>query len=250
MKLFQKIRNLTQPRLYWKNIFNYYRNQNPFQKSVVQITDLNKEKSVLVLCPHIDDDVIGLGGTLCRYRELGIPVNVIYFTTGNERRKEEGNKIAAFLGYREVSFFDFLPEQLSRHHEIPDIIASHLTKNHFDLIYAPFYLDRHKDHIALSLHLAAALQKLPDMKLEIRSYEVWAPLFPNQIVDISTVFERKKEAIMICQSQMETVDYVDLALSLNRYRGITSTREKQMQYGEAFYSSTSSSYLRDFGVRN
>jgi LmbE family N-acetylglucosaminyl deacetylase len=244
MKLFDKLKNWKQPRLYWKNIFKYYSGQVFSQKSSVKIINLEKEKSVLVLCPHIDDDVIGLGGTLYQYRQLGIPVTVIYFTTENERRKKEGENIAEFLGYKKVQFYDFQPEQISHSSEIQKILESFLKENSFDVIYAPFHLDRHKDHIALSLHLAKALQSIPELKAEIRCYEVWSPLFPNQVVDISNVIEYKKKGISICQSQMESVNYIDLALSLNRYRGITSTRERQMKYAEAFYAAAPYEFVR------
>jgi LmbE family N-acetylglucosaminyl deacetylase len=250
MKLIQKLANLVQPRLYWKNIFNYYRDLHLFQKSTVQIINLKKERSVLVLCPHIDDDVIGLGGTLIQYRELGTEVTVIYFTTVNERRKREGETIASFMKYKAVSFHDFDVEQLSRYSEIQTVIRTSLKKEKYDIVYVPFHLDRHKDHIALSLHLAAVLKSLPELELEIRSYEVWSPLFPNQIVDISSVIEDKKKAISICQSQMESFNYVDMALSLNRYRGMSSTRERQMQYGEVFYSATPFTYLKVISNRN
>ncbi|MFI5305678.1 MAG: PIG-L deacetylase family protein, partial [Nitrospiria bacterium] len=119
-----------------------------------------------------------------------------------------------------------------------------LSDTPFDVIYAPFYLDRHKDHIAAALHLAKALEKVRGLIAEIRSYEVWSPLFPNQIVDISDVIEFKKKAILICRSQMESVNYVEMALSLNRYRGITSTREKQIGYAEAFYSCSTYAYTK------
>jgi LmbE family N-acetylglucosaminyl deacetylase len=244
MKLFDKINNWKQPRLYWNNIFKYYSGQVYSPKATVRILNLEKEKSVLVLCPHVDDDVIALGGTLYKYRQLGVPVTVIYFTTGNETRKKEGEKIAEFLGYKKVQFYDFQPEQISHSSEIPKILESFLKANSFDIIYTPFHLERHKDHIALSLHLARALERVPESNAEIRCYEVWSPLFPNQVVDISDVIEYKKRGISICQSQIESVNYVDLALSLNRYRGITSTREKQMMYAEAFYACTPSAFLK------
>ncbi|MHB8482349.1 MAG: PIG-L deacetylase family protein [Nitrospiria bacterium] len=250
MRLFNKIQNWAQPRLYWKNIFNYYTGEVFSQKSSVKIIKPGEEKSVLVLCPHIDDDVIGLGGTLYQYRQLGTPVTVIYFTTENQTRKKEGQAIAADLNYKKVSFYDFPVEQISKYPEIQDIIGSILKECFFDVIYTPFHLDRHKDHIALTLHLAGALKTLPQLKTEIRSYEVWSPLFPNQIVDISDVMELKKKGISICQSQMESVDYVDMALSLNRYRGITSTREKQMKYAEAFYSCAPYAYLKLLKIEN
>lgn len=244
MKIIEKITNWTQPRLYWKNIFKYYADQALSQRSTVKIIKPDQEKSVLLLCPHIDDDVIGLGGTLYHYRLLGIPVTVIYFTTENERRKKEGEKIASYLNYKKVSFHNFPVEQMSKYPDIQKIIGSVLKEESFDIIYVPFHLDRHKDHIALGLHLAAALKTLPGLRTEIRSYEVWAPLFPNQVVDISDVVEYKKKGIAICESQMESVNYIELALSLNRYRGITSTRERKMEYAEAFYSATPYEYMK------
>lgn len=244
MSFLLKVKNWLQPRLYWKDIFKYYSGQVFSQKSSIQIVNTGQEQSVLVLCPHIDDDVIGLGGTLYQYRKLGIPVTVIYFSKENERRQKEGEKISEFLAYKKVSFYDFTVEQISSYSEIPEILYSSLKDNSFDLIYTPFYLDRHKDHIAVARHLGKALEKIGELRAEIRSYEVWSPLFPNQVVDISNVVEYKKEGILICQSQMDSLNYVDLALSLNRYRGLTSSRARKMEYAEAFYSCSPYTFLK------
>ena len=244
MKIFDKIKNWNQPRLYWRNIFRYYLDQMIDQKASVEIIQPELDKSVLVLCPHIDDDVIGLGGTLYRYHLSGAQVTVVYFSSENQCRKEEGKKISGYLGYHKALFFDYPPEHLSDYPKVQDDIQNLLNNNSFDVIYVPFHLDRHKDHIALGIHLAKVLQKNPGLNSVIRSYEVWSPLFPNQIVDISKVVEYKKNGILICESQMESVNYVDLALSLNRYRGITSTRANKMEFAEAFYSSTPHAYLK------
>ena len=235
MKAIRKFLNWGQPRLYWRDILNYYGDlQLPRKAGIFEYTP-GSEKSVLVLSPHIDDEVIGLGGTLYFFHRLKIPVTVIYFSTGNARRRSEGEKIAACLGYQKALFYDFPEDSLSRSGKIPELLSSCLRECAFDAIYAPFFLDRHKDHIAVARHLSSALKMNPEYRAEIRCYEVWAPLFPNRFVDISAVVDYKREAIEICQSQMESLNYVDLALSMNRYRGITSSRERQMRYAEAFY---------------
>ena len=44
---------------------------------------LKERHKVLVLAPHMDDEVIGCGGSLIKHNEAGDSIDVIYFTNGS-----------------------------------------------------------------------------------------------------------------------------------------------------------------------
>ena len=41
-----------------------------------------KGKNILVLAPHMDDEIIGCGGVICKHIQNGDSVAVVYFTRG------------------------------------------------------------------------------------------------------------------------------------------------------------------------
>jgi len=60
---------------------------------------LHKHDKILVLAPHPDDETIGTGGIIQRATELGIPLKVVYLTSG------ETNELA-FLAYKKHPVLD------------------------------------------------------------------------------------------------------------------------------------------------
>ena len=64
------------------------------------------------------------------------------------------------------------------------------------------------------------------------AYELWTPIWPNAVVDISTVVDRKKAAIALYESQMEDRDYAAAILGLNAYRGLPF----RLPFAEGFYT--------------
>ena len=69
-----------------------------------------------MLAPHMDDEVIGPGGTLRRHVEAGAAVTVVFLTDGrmggyddgtlSRRRKEESRQAAELLGFGDLLFLD------------------------------------------------------------------------------------------------------------------------------------------------
>ena len=41
-----------------------------------------KNKNILVVAAHPDDEVLGCGGTLIKYKNNGYKINIVFFTDG------------------------------------------------------------------------------------------------------------------------------------------------------------------------
>ena len=46
-----------------------------------------KGKNILVLAPHMDDEIIGCGGVICKHIQSDDRVAVVYFTCGDKGNK-------------------------------------------------------------------------------------------------------------------------------------------------------------------
>lgn len=218
---------------------------------------------VLVLSPHFDDEVIGCGGTIIKHIRKGAKVTVVFFTDGRfgssallnlegEERQRYQEALMAIrrmeaasslkkLGVAEGIYFDAPETMVGSDSTLQSRLRNVLDDVKPDVVYLPFFLEEHPDHRAVGQVLLDCTRGRSD-HFDCFGYEVWTPLFPNCLVEISDVVERKKEAILQYASQLSDKDYVHSALGLNAYR--STILQGQRGYVEAFYMATLSEYRR------
>lgn len=210
--------------------------------------------SVLVLSPHPDDEVIGCGGVLAKHVAAGDKVKIVYMTDGGEGshektdqeelislRKIEAERARNILGIRDFTYLEYPDGRLSASNRAIFDIRYELEAIAPDVIYVPFFLETHPDHFATSNILARALQKSAKNSL-IYSYEVWTPLVPTCIVDISDVIEIKRQALKQFATQRAHIDILPIFEGMARYRAFIHLSEPT--YAECFFSCSSKEYLR------
>ena len=206
---------------------------------------------ILVMAPHPDDDVIGCGGTIRLHRQFGHTVSIIYLTDGErgirslnatktaELRTQEAVRAASYLGVPEENLFHLhlkdsdVINQCGSNYDFRQI----LENINPDIIYLPSFIESHRDHYAANVLLKNNLVR----DATIAAYEIWTPLIPNRLVNITSVIDDKRSALQAHASQLKELDYLDAALGLNRYRAAMFRRESQ--YAEAFIYCTSMQYF-------
>ncbi len=204
---------------------------------------------VLLLAPHPDDDVIGAGGTLALHREQGDPVHVLIVFDGvagdaarrfdpreyRARRHSEARAGGVHLGLSDYEFWDY-PE--GHEPSAPELeaaarrLAERVRALAPDLVYAPWIGEHHVDHHMLARAARTALG-LAGFRGEAWGYEVWTPLVPARIVDVTPTFEKKRAALCEHKSQLEEIPgmlHKALALGAQRAMYLSDTA----LYGEAF----------------
>lgn len=209
-------------------------------------------KRVLVVAPHMDDEVIPCGGTLLLLRETGAEIHVVFVTDSSgalpsaearsaltATRRSEAQAVAKLVGFKfnELGFPD---GQLHKHEEaLSEQLRRAIERTSPDLIFCPFPADAHSDHMSCAIAVArAASAAAPDAS--ILAYEVWTPLWPNVAVDISSVADRKSEAIDLYRSQADDRDHAAAALGLNCFRGLPH----RVAFAEAFFRATPADFAR------
>lgn len=198
---------------------------------------IKPEQKCLCLCPHADDESIGMGGVLSIYPEN---FEVILLTDGRKgikdlpydeviKVREEEFKNA--LNIAKIKTYSCLKAQDKKLLDNFDLFGK-IDLEKYDYIFVPNIIDQHPDHKAVSL-LLNKLLKTAKVKsdLKICFYEVWSTLgLVNAFVDISDVIESKKAMINCYKSQTAQKDYEYHAIGLNQYRGML----KDKKYVEAF----------------
>lgn len=177
------------------------------------------KRKVMVLAPHMDDEVLGCGGTICKHKAMSDKVTVIFFAHRiyNHRFDEKKNaiekghalKAKKVLGYDNALFLNLNDERLDAC--LQDIIIpleKNINKIKPDVIYLPFRQDNNQDHRAVFDAARVALRPAatPFIK-EVNMYEVPSsteqspPLsetafLPNFYVDIERFIDKKIRGLL------------------------------------------------------
>lgn len=203
---------------------------------------------VLVIAPHPDDEVLGVGGTMARLAQAGHEVIVAIVTRGDPsmfdpafiaRGRQEAAEANRLLGVREVISLEGFPAAL-----IDTLPQARLNEAFGRLfrdvrpawLFIPFVGDLHQDHRLIFDSLLVAARPMRGQWIEaIYAYETlsetnWnAPLLspgfaPNSFFDISDFLAVKLKAMSQYQSQLKPPPHersLEALEALARLRGAT-----------------------------
>src|SRR3990172_4815928 len=191
-----------------------------------------KEKSVLVLAPHPDDDIIGCGGTLYTYHLKGADITAIYMTDGRKGnhlyaeeelvsvRKEETKRAAKIVGIDKLIFSDNRDSELAVTGNTIKQVHEVLGDSQPEAVFFPFVMDNHQDHIATARIFFSAARVMKYDPL-CYMYGIWTPLPAYNVVsDITLCLETKLRALKEHKSQLELANLTDAVKGLSNYYSI------------------------------
>lgn len=212
--------------------------------------------NVLIVAPHPDDEVLGVGGTLLRHLAEGDAVHVVICTKGEherfgaeqvERVQEEARRVHAFLGVTSSHFLDLPAARLDTipGSDINDALGKVFARIKPNIVYAPHPGDVHRDHqLVFQAVMVCARPGGGEAPRRIQTYETvsetdWyaapmTPAFvPNVYVDISSFIDRKLEACAMYESQLRPAPH-QRSLEALRALSITRGHAMGMRHAEAF----------------
>ena len=212
-------------------------------------TDDPTAKSLLVVAPHYDDEVLGCGGLIARCVASQAVVRVLFLTDGGadhrgdaraaytERRRQEATAAAAVLGLTGTHHLGLPDGRLCDHlDEVGEAVESLLLSQRPDHLLITSPLEVSGDHRAAFAALHRRLTKLRPgdplwdvgQALTILTYEVNYPQRANLLVDISGQRQILTQAMDCYASQQEQHDYLGAALGLATFRSLTLPRGTEL----------------------
>ena len=224
------------------------------------VADKVPKKSILVLAPHPDDEIIGMGGTLSMHIENQSEVTVLYLTDGRHDcpwleipeaeminiRRMEAEEIGKKYCINQI-FWEKEDTCLINDSETVSAMIEILHRIRPKIIYLPALLDNHRDHYFTNLILLDALKSSSLTKMTVIGYEVWNNVqFPNYVIDISSCFKTKIEMLNHYATPLKGIDYIKSSKyrnALNYYMYVNSRIDG---YAEAFYCLDSETYQELF----
>jgi len=220
---------------------------------------------ILVFAAHPDDAELSMGGTIAKFTHADLRVGIIDFTRGElgTRGTAETRQKEAFLAA--ITLKAALRENL----HIPDGNIQRTKENLMKIImtirrykpkiiFAPYFNDRHPDHIDTSKLVKEAMFSTGLSKIKTFDKEVIQNAYrpnklyyymqtysfePSFIIDISNHFETKMSAVKLYSSQFhnpkstepETFisrpEFINYIISRAQYYGFQIGK----RYGEPFF---------------
>ena len=223
---------------------------------------------VLIFAAHPDDAELGMGGTIAKLTNNNLSVGIIDFTRGElgtrgtiKTRKEEYTKASKILNISLRENLEFPDGKVFVNDKFTSKVIAKIRKYKPKIIFAPYFYDRHPDHIEAGklVKRAMFLSGLPKVKTKIKNktqiayrpnklyyYMLAYEFTPSFIVDISETFDAKMKSILAYKTQFHSEVYKTKApstyISNPEFLKYLEARAKSFgfrigkKYGEAFYS--------------
>lgn len=207
------------------------------------------EGPLLVVAPHPDDEVLGVGGTIARLAAQGREVYVVIVTRADpaifpdyslEEGRGEAMKADDILGVRKTIFLEGFPAALLD--TVPQSALNAALQREVDqidpeFVFVPYPGDLHRDHRVIAE--AALVATRPNKTSRIRGILAYETLsetnwnaFPltsgfvaNTYVDISDFLDAKMGAMRAYKSQVKPFPHersLEAIEALARTRGATA----------------------------
>jgi len=177
----------------------------------------------LVFAAHPDDAELAMGGTIAKLVNNKLSVGVIDLTRGElgtrgtiKTRKEEAKNASKILGVKIRENLQFPDGNIFVDDKFTSKVISAIRKYKPKIIFAPYFNDRHPDHVETSKIVKRALfnSGLPKVKTKVsgKLQQAFRPnkLFyymqtyefnPSFVIDISETFQSKMKSVLAYKTQ-------------------------------------------------
>lgn len=223
---------------------------------------------VLVFASHPDDAELAMGGTIAKFSKDGLKVGIVDLSKGElgtrgseEIRKEESKKASEILGLTVRENLGLPDGKLKLNDEFVLEVVKQIRYYKPKIIFAPYFNDRHPDHIGTSRIVKEAfffsgLTKIktqfdgniqnPYRPKKIFYYMQYYEFTPSFINDISETFETKMKSMKAYGTQffneedksgepqtfISQMNFLKFIEARAKYFGFKIGKD----YGEPFYS--------------
>lgn len=212
--------------------------------------------NILIIAPHMDDEVLGCGGVIAKHTADGDNVSVCVIANrayGHKYDSELINKqkthalaAKAILGYKDLTFLDLPDEQLdSKTLDVLVPLESYIKVIKPEVVYMNHRGDSNQDHKAVFKAAVIACRSFGIESIKkILCYEVLSSteqspalpetmFMPNYYIDISRYIDKKKKALECYTDELRSFPHprsIEGIEILAKKRGM----EIGYKYAEAF----------------
>ncbi len=214
------------------------------------------KESVMVVCAHSDDQILGAGGTMAKYAKEGKKITTVIFSYGElsivlrrkkhsvERRVKESQKADKIIGGSGVIFFGLTDTKVAQEIDEKDIIRKMIDiikDKKPKKIFTHNLDDPHPDHRAVRKTVLDVLYEM-NYKCDVYAFQIYTPVkirrrnVPKLVVDISDTFKIKLEAIKAFRSQVNWYAFLNWPMLFSTFlRDFLNGINNNVRFAEVFY---------------
>jgi N-acetylglucosamine malate deacetylase 1 len=205
----------------------------------------DKPLHILAFGAHADDVEIGMGGSIAKLAANGKRIGICDLTDADlssngtiELRKQEAKKAAEILGVTERLSLGLPDRGLLLREEFIREIASVIRRFKPQIVFAPYFEDRHPDHGNCARLVEEAVFSAGIRKYQTENYQeahkvsrVYFYMIngfhkPDFTIDISNTMENKIAALNAYESQFEQTENSVQTPLVNGYIESVEARER------------------------
>jgi LmbE family N-acetylglucosaminyl deacetylase len=217
-----------------------------------------KKETILLICAHPDDEIIGAGGAIAKWKKEGKRIITVICSLGEgwpfwvkkrytiTMRKKESINASSIVGANKVEFLGFSDLTMAKDlktEEAQQQIADVIKKYRPDKLFTHSVDDHVFNHKQVAKIVLNVFDGLKEKKIksvadtEVYMFTIWNPFHIRHreniqlIVDISDTFEKKKEALRCFASQRFVLLWLYPSIYL---KAISFGRRNNMRFAEIF----------------
>ncbi len=196
----------------------------------------SRKGSILVICSHSDDQIIGVGGTMAKYAKEGYDIHTIILSFGEgvrphirrevitKKRVLEAQKADSIISGKGVTFLGLTEKKFEEDFDRRGIAArlrNIISEINPVKIFTHAVDDAHPDHRA-TFRIVLHLHRIMRLNCDLYTFDVWHILNlkkrnkPKLIVDTSETFNLKIQALKAFKSQIDLSTFYNY-LVLNNF---------------------------------
>ena len=203
-------------------------------------------KSILFVAPHLDDESLGCGGTIIKFKKNKYQTHwlIITSSTNNQDNIKKVNEFYDFNSYYNANYSPSSLDQVG-FTDIINNVKDYVTKIKPEIIFLPFAGDAHSDHRIVFACFQTFLKSFrysfikkvyiyETLSETNYNYSIEKNIFqPNTFINISDEFEKKCEIIKIYKNEFKSHPF---PRSLESIKSLATIRGSQagFHYAEGF----------------
>ncbi len=213
------------------------------------------KENILIVAPHPDDDVLGVGGYMASAAEKKKQVFVVYITDGaGSPRRDKNFPNAQMVSRREIEALSALrllrakggfflrvnsKELPAKFVQVKGTLAKILDLLQPEEVFIPAPYERHKTHLLCTQISLEALRACSIKATHLFGYSIWGNFWGGHkriIFDITPYIKDKIQAVLAHETQMAYKNYQQGILGKSNYEAIfwESHEIQRMTFAEIF----------------